>query len=99
MLRHTAFFIHRAETTADDRFEMLKGLGFLQSECEGPVAGDYGEDVFGGSVRMRDIKPWDRQPRWRGPTEGPPANYDVALHLDFDNQEQMDAYNDDDVHH
>jgi hypothetical protein len=63
------------------------------------VAGDYGEDIFGGSQRMRDVKPWDRTPRWRGRQEGPPASYDVALHLDFNDQAEMDAYNTDDVHH
>lgn len=99
MLRHTAFFLHRDATTPDDRFEMLKGLAFLQTECEGPVAGDYGEDIFGGSKRLRDVKPWDRRPRWRGPEDGPPSSYDVALHLDFNNQAEMDAYNNDDVHH
>jgi hypothetical protein len=101
VLRHTAFFIHRDTTTADDRFEMLKGLAFLQSECAGPIAGDYGEDVLGGSKRLREIKPFKRTPRWRAParTEGPPATYDVALHLDFADQAGLDAYNDDDVHH
>lgn len=99
MLRHTAFFIHRDTTTADDRFEMLKGLAALPSECKGPVAGDYGEDIFGGSSRLREIRPTRRTPRWRGRAEGPPASYDVALHLDFDDQAGMDAYNADDVHH
>jgi hypothetical protein len=99
VLRHTAFFIHRDNTTPDDRFLMLKGLAFLRTECAGPVAGDYGDDLFGGSTRMREIKPWKRTPRWRGGDDGPPANYDVALHLDFDDQAGMDAYNADDVHH
>jgi len=99
VLRHTAFFIHRDTTTPDDRFQMLKGLAYLQSECEGPVAGDYGEDIFGGSERLRAISPFRRTPRWRNRSEGPPSNYDVALHLDFDDQAGMDAYNADDVHH
>ena len=99
MLRHTAFFIHRDSTTADDRFEMLKGLAFILTECEGPIAGDYGDDVFGGSKRLREIRPTRRTPRWRGRAEGPPANYDVALHLDFPDQAALDVYNKDDVHH
>ena len=99
MLRHTAFFIHRDTTTADDRFEMLKGLAFLQTECEGPIAGDYGEDIFGGSKRLRDIRPTRRTPRWRGRAEGPPASFDVALHLDFADQAGLDVYNKDEVHH
>lgn len=52
-----------------------------------------------GSARLREIKPWKRTPRWRGRTEGPPSNYDVALHLDFDDKAGLDAYNADDVHH
>lgn len=99
MLRHTAFFIHRDTTTPAQRFDMLKGLAFLRAECVGPVAGDYGEDILGGSTRLREVKPWDRTPRWRGRAEGPPSNYDVALHLDFDDQAGLDAYNHDDVHH
>jgi hypothetical protein len=99
VLRHTAFFIHRDTTTADDRFEMLKGLAALQTECDGPIAGDYGEDIFGGSKRLREIRPTRRTPRWRGRQEGPPASYDVALHLDFADQAGLDAYNKDDVHH
>jgi hypothetical protein len=78
---------------------MLKGLAFLRAECVGPVAGDYGEDLLGGSTTLREVKPWDRTPRWRGRAEGPPSNYDVALHLDFDDQAGLDAYNKDDVHH
>ncbi len=99
MLRHTAFFIHRETTTADDRFEMLKGLAFLRSECVGPVAGDYGDDLFGGSHRLREIKPYERTPKWRGRADGPPSEFDVALHLDFDDEAGLDAYNHDDVHH
>lgn len=99
MLRHTAFFIHRDTTTPAHRFVMLKALAALATDCVGPVAGDSGEDLFGGSARLRDIKPHKRTPRWRGRAEGPPSNYDVALHLDFDDQEGLDAYNVDDVHH
>jgi hypothetical protein len=99
VLRHTAFFIHRETTTPELQFEMLKGLGFLRSECAGPVAGDYGEDLFGGSHRLRDIKPHERTPKWRGRTEGPPSEFDVALHLDFEDEAGLEAYNHDDIHH
>jgi len=99
VLRHTAFFIHRDTTTPEQRFEMLKGLAFLQSECDGPVAGDYGEDLFGGSTPLREVRPSKRTPRWRRRPEGPPSNYDVALHLDFDDKAGLDRYNADNVHH
>ncbi len=99
MLRHTAFFIHRDTTTPAHRYVMLNGLAALATDCAGPVAGDSGEDIFGGSARLREIKPFKRTPRWRGRAEGPPSNYDVALHLDFDDQAGLDAYNDDQIHH
>jgi hypothetical protein len=101
MLRHTAFFLHRDSTTPALHLEMLKGLAFLRSECEGPVAGDYGDDLFGGSKPLREVKPWKRTPRWTAAAResGPPCNYDAALHLDFDDEAGLDAYNGDDVHH
>jgi hypothetical protein len=77
---------------------MLKGLAFLVAECVGPVAGDYGEDLFGGSSVLREVKPSNRTPRWRARSEGPPSNYDVALHLDFVDQAGFDAYLADDTH-
>ena len=99
MLRHTAFFLHRDTTTPEHREAMLKGLAYLRFECSSVRALDYGEDVFGGSSRLREIVPWKRTPRWRGRREGPPASFDVALHLDFDDQAGLDAYNHDDAHH
>ena len=56
-------------------------------------------DLFGGSSLLREVKPWERSPRWRNAKLGPAVNYDVALHLDFVDQAGMDAYNVDDVHH
>lgn len=99
MLRHTAFFIFDRGITPERHTAMLKGLAYMRFECNSVKALDYGSDLFGGSTALREVKPWDRTPRWRAATEGPPTNYDVALMLDFDDQAGMDAYNDDDVHH
>ena len=99
MLRHTAFFLFRETITPEQHLWMLKGLAYMRFECRSVVALDYGSDLFGGSDVMRETKPWDRTPRWRAAEVGPPANYDVALMLDFEDKAGLDAYNDDDVHH
>jgi hypothetical protein len=99
VLRHTAFFLFRETITPEQRLWMLKGLAYMRFECKSVVALDFGADLFGGSDVMRETKPWDRTPRWRAAEAGPPANYDVALMLDFSDQAGLDAYNDDDVHH
>jgi hypothetical protein len=99
VFRHTAFFIFKPEITPEQHLAMLKGLAYMRFECASVVALDYGTDLFGGSVPLREIKPWDRTPRWRAAREGPPSNYDVALMLDFADAAGNDAYNNDDVHH
>ena len=99
MLRHTAFFLFRDDITPDKHLAMLKGLAYMRFECKSVVALDYGTDLFDGSKVLREVKPWDRTPRWQAAAEGPPCNYDVALMLDFTNAAGNDAYNDDDVHH
>ena len=99
MLRHTAFFLFDRDITPERHVLMLKGLAYMRFECASVVALDFGSDLFGGSAPLREIKPWDRTPRWRAAQEGPPCNYDVALMLDFHDQAGIDAYNDDDVHH
>ena len=99
MLRHTAFFQFRDTITPEQHLAMLKGLAYMRFECRSVVALDYGTDLFGGSKVLREVKPWDRTPRWRGAEAGPAANFDVALMLDFANDAGLDAYNDDDVHH
>jgi hypothetical protein len=99
MLRHSAFFMFREETTLEDAVQMLKGLAYMRFACPSVRALDFGLDEFGGSSLLREVKPWKRQPRWRSRKLGPAVNYDVALHLDFDDQAGMDAYNEDDVHH
>jgi hypothetical protein len=99
MLRHSAFFMFREDTTLEQGVEMLKGLAYMRFACPSVVALDFGFDEFGGSSLLREVKPWKRQPRWRSRRLGPAVNYDVALHLDFEDQAGLDAYNDDDVHH
>lgn len=99
MLRHTAFFMFKEGITPEQHQAMLKGLAYMRFECRSVVALDFGSDLHGGSSRLRDVKPWDRTPRWRGQLEGPPANYDVALHLDFVDEAGLEEYNKDDVHH
>jgi hypothetical protein len=99
VLRHTAFFLFRDDITPGQHLAMLKGLAYMRFECGSVVGLDYGTDLFGGSKPLREVKPWDRTPRWRASEVGPPCNYDVALMLDFADEAGLDAYNDDDVHH
>jgi Stress responsive A/B Barrel Domain len=99
MLRHTAFFLARDTTTPAERVLMQKGLAYMRFECPTVRALDYGADIFGGSGHLKETKSWKRTPLWRAKTEGPAFNYDVALHLDFDDQAGLDAYNVDDTHH
>jgi hypothetical protein len=99
MLRHSAFFMFRDDTTLEQAVQMMKGLAYMRFACPSVRALDFGLDEFGGSGQLREVKPWKRQPRWRSRRLGPPVSYDIALHLDFDDQAGMDDYNDDDVHH
>jgi hypothetical protein len=99
MLRHTAFFLSRDTITAEERVLMQKGLAYMRFECPSVRALDYGPDIFGGSSQLKETKSWKRTPLWKARTEGPAYNYDVALHLDFDDQAGLDAYNADDTHH
>jgi hypothetical protein len=92
MLRHTALFLHRDTISEGQRLAMLRGLAFLRMECAGVRAGDYGPDLFGGSSPLLAVPPWRRAPRWRARPEGPPSNYDVALHLDFDDEGALARY-------
>ena len=78
---------------------MQKGSAYMRFTAAGPVAIDFGADLFGGSMHLTETKPWDRTPRWRAAAEGPPCDYDVALHLDFEDEAGLEAYNKDDVHH
>jgi hypothetical protein len=99
VLRHTALFIYKDDTGDEQVLRALKGLAYLSYGCPSVQAVDFGKDLFGGSTRLREIKPWNRTPLWDARTEGPPTNFDMALNLDFDDQAGLDAYNKDDVHH
>ncbi len=99
MLRHSAFFLLREGKGEEEMRWMQKGSAFMRFTAVGPVAIDFGQDLFGGSLHLGETKPWDRTPRWRAATEGPPSNFDVALHLDFEDEAGLEAYNKDDVHH
>lgn len=99
MLRHTAFFLLRPDSGPEQQLLMLKGLAHMRFNCASVSALDCGEDIFGGSSRLREVKPFTRTPRWRGAVEGPPSNYDVALMLDFVDQDALERYDDDPVHH
>ena len=98
MLRHTVLFIHRDTISEEQKLAMLRGLAFLRMECAGVRAGDYGPDLLGGSSPLRAVRPWKRTPRWRARRVGPPSNYDVALHLDFEDEAGLAAYAADEVH-
>lgn len=99
MLRHTAFFMLKEGNGPEEMRWMQKGSAFMRFTAAGPVAIDFGQDLFGGSLHLKETKPWDRTPRWRAAVEGPPCDYDVALHLDFEDESGLEAYNKDDVHH
>lgn len=99
MLRHTAFFMLKEGNGPEEMRWMQKGSAYMRFTAAGPVAIDFGQDLFGGSLHLKETKPWDRTPRWRAALEGPPCDYDVALHLDFEDESGLDAYNKDDVHH
>ena len=99
MLRHSAFFLLKEGNGEEQVRWMQKGSAFMRFTAAGPVAIDFGQDLFGGSLHLYDTKPWHRTPRWRAAMEGPPCSYDVALHLDFEDEAGMKAYNEDNVHH
>jgi hypothetical protein len=99
MLRHTAFFLLKEGNGPEETLWMTKGSAYMRFLCPSVRALDFGTDLFGGSSVLAETKPWKRTPRWRGRLEGPPSSYDVALHLDFDDQAGIDDYNEDDVHH
>ena len=99
MLRHTALFMWRDTTDDNQKLVAKKGLAYLNYGCPSVRAVDFGSDPFGGSAPLLEIKPWDRTPLWHARPSGPPSDFDMALHLDFDDQAGLDAYNHDDVHH
>jgi hypothetical protein len=93
MLRHSVIWRLRDTTTPAMQVEMLEGLAYLRMECPMVRTGDYGDDLFGGSRRFDDPPPFAAAPVWRrGRLDGPPANYDVALHLDFADWDEYRTY-------
>jgi hypothetical protein len=88
----------RDTTTAEQRLEMLHGLAFLRTECMSVRHGDYGEDIFGGSSGGQTTPPDDRTPMWRREGGLPPGDFDVALHLDFEDLAAADDYSADPTH-
>ena len=98
MLRHSVIWLLRDTTTPELRIEMLKGLAYLRMECPMVRSGDYGADIFGGSQRLHEVPQAERIPVWRRGAAGPPSNYDVALHLDFDDWSGHEQYSADPAH-
>jgi Stress responsive A/B Barrel Domain len=99
VLRHTALFMFRDTTTDEGKLVAKKGLAYLAYGCPSVRSVDFGTDLRGGSGLLTRVKPWDRTPLWDARTVGPPSDFDMALHLDFDDQAGLDHYNKDDVHH
>ena len=99
MLRHTALFLWKDTTGEEQKLGALKGLAYLSYGCPTVRAVDFGIDIDGGSSPLITSKPWERTPLWNAREVGPPSNYDMALNLDFDDQDGLDGYNSDDVHH
>jgi hypothetical protein len=92
MLRHSVIWRLRDTTTPALQAEMLEGLAYLRMECPTVRSGDYGEDLFGGSRRFDTPPPFEASPVRRRGADGPAANYDVALHLDFTDWESYRLY-------
>jgi hypothetical protein len=92
MLRRSVLYLFRDTATPRERTRLLQGLSFLGLECPSVRSGDYGDDLAGGSGRLIEIPPWERAPRFRARDEGPPSNYDAALHLDFEDGEALAAF-------
>jgi Stress responsive A/B Barrel Domain len=92
MLRRSVLFVFRDTATSEERSRLLRGLSYLGLECPTVNAGDYGDDITGGSKRLLDVPPWKRTPRFHARGEGPPSTYDVALHLDFEDEAALAAY-------
>ncbi|PEG35433.1 hypothetical protein CQY20_21870 [Mycolicibacterium agri] len=78
---------------------MLQRLAYLGTEPPMVRSGDYGADLFGGSELLHRVPPWERLPVWRRKgSDGPISNFDLALHLDFEDWEAFRAYAADPTH-
>jgi hypothetical protein len=94
VLRRSVLYLYRDLATSDERARLLRALSFVGLECGTVSAGDYGDDIAGGSKRLVEVPPWKRTPRFHAREEGPPSNYDVALHLDFADEAALAAFED-----
>jgi hypothetical protein len=83
MLRESTLLLYRDSASPAERVAVLRGLAYLGTECLSVSGADYGQDLLGGSGRLLEVPPWKRTPRFHARAEGPPSNYDVALHLDL----------------
>jgi hypothetical protein len=92
MLRRTVLYLFRDTATAAERAQLLWALSYAGLECPAVAHGDYGDDIAGGSQRLVDVPPWERTPRFHARAEGPPSNYDAALHLDFEDEAALAAF-------
>ena len=78
---------------------MLQRLAYLGTEPPMVRSGDYGADLFGGTEPLYRVPPWERPPLWRRQNgEGPASNFDLALHLDFEDWDAYRAYAADPTH-
>ena len=92
MLRRSVLYLYRDDTGEPERARLLRGLAFLGMEIPSVRAGDYGNDIRGGSRRLLEVPPWTRPPRFRSRGQGPPSNFDVAVHVDFDDEGGLAAF-------
>ena len=99
MLRRSVLYLHRDNATDGEKSRLLWGLAYLGMEFPSVWAGDYGDDITGGSQRLIDVPPWTRPPRFRARGQGPPSNFDVAVHLDFDDEAELAAFEADAAQH
>jgi hypothetical protein len=99
MLRHSVLWILRDPLDAESRLAMLQRLAHLGTEPPMVRSGDYGADLFGGTEPLHRVPPWERPPLWRRNSgEGPASNFDLALHLDFEDWDAFRAYAADPTH-
>ncbi len=99
MLRHSVLWILRDPLDAESRLAMLQRLAYLGTEPPTVRSGDYGADLFGGTEPLHRVPPWERPPLWRrNGGEGPASNFDLALHLDFEDWDAFRAYAVDPTH-
>jgi hypothetical protein len=95
MIRRTVHYLFRDDATPDERRRVMQALAFVGLECSAVRWGDYGDDVAGGSGLLLEVPPWERAPRFRLRGQGPPSNHDAALHLDFDDETGLAAFESD----